>query len=257
MTILVQQQMTESDRKQLRELCGKATQGDWWIDSHGHHLMSMDEIQTIFITDGKAMGPAVRHPETGNLSHWPNDWNASYIVAVQPKVVRGLLDEIDRLTRAAKYCEDIDATHENQRQTMLYDMALERDQLKGEIEVFEEGCRKLAFQLSAGGYNAAELTAEQLIAKVQGGLDLFCESTSGWVQKVEAERYRLKAENAELKADAERYRWLRRLDRPHGEMKNPGEIGWPSVCVAPGEAHGLCLDRMDEAIDKAMTKEGI
>lgn len=138
MTILVQQQMTESDRKQLRELCGKATQGDWWIDSHGHHLMSMDEIQTIFITDGKAMGPAVRHPETGNLSHWPNDWNASYIVAVQPKVVRGLLDEIDRLTRAAKYCEDIDAVHENQRETMLYDLAVERDQLRAEIGALKE-----------------------------------------------------------------------------------------------------------------------
>lgn len=123
MTILVQQ---------LRELCDKATQGDWWIDSHGRQLVAHNPFSSIFITHGEAMGPATRHPETGYLSHWPNDWDASYIVAVQPKVVRGLLDEIDRLTRAAKYCEDIDATHENHRETMLYDMAVERDQLKAE-----------------------------------------------------------------------------------------------------------------------------
>lgn len=86
-----------NDRKQLRELCDKATQGDWWIDSHGHRMMSHENGDTIFVTFDKAMGPAIRNPETGNLSHWPNDWDASYIVAVQPKVVRGLLDEIERL----------------------------------------------------------------------------------------------------------------------------------------------------------------
>lgn len=91
---------------------------------------------------------------------------------------------------------------ENERFTDLLEKAeQERDQLKAENAAFEEGCRKLAFQLSAGGYNADNLTAEQLIAKVQGGLDLFCESTSGRVQKVEAERDQLKAENAGLHQD--------------------------------------------------------
>ena len=96
MTILVQQQMTEADRKQLREICDKATQGDWWIDSHGHRMVSRPRFDTVFEASS-SMGPAVRHPETGNLSHWPNDWDATYIVAAQPKVVRGLLDELDQL----------------------------------------------------------------------------------------------------------------------------------------------------------------
>lgn len=81
-------------------------------------------------------------------------------------------------------------------------------ELRAEIEVFKEGCRKLAFQLGAGGYNADEIMAGQLIAKIQGGLDLFCDSTSGWVQKLEAERDQLKAENAELRRDAEFFRFI-------------------------------------------------
>lgn len=100
-------------------------------------------------------------------------------------------------------------------------------QLKAEIEIFQEGCRKLAFQLSAGGYNADNLTAEQLIAKVQGGLDLFCESTSGWVQKVEAERNQLKAENAEL------IDLMRRVvaEHPRRSHKNDGN--------GPGHGHAI------------------
>lgn len=113
MTILVQQQ--------LRELCDKATPGEWWIDSHGHRLMSMDRIQTIFIADNKAMGPAIRHPETGNLSHWPNDWDATYIVAAQPKVVRGLLDDIERLQ--AENAELKDGLNRIIRETRLGDVA--------------------------------------------------------------------------------------------------------------------------------------
>ncbi len=91
------EKLTEAGRNNLRELCDKATPGDWWIDSHGRQLVAHNPFSSIFITHGEAMGPATRHPETGYLSHWPNDWDASYIVAVQPKVVRGLLDEIERL----------------------------------------------------------------------------------------------------------------------------------------------------------------
>ncbi len=47
-------------------------------------------------------------------------------------LVRELRAEIEQLKRAARYCEQIDATPENQRETMLYDLALERDQLKAE-----------------------------------------------------------------------------------------------------------------------------
>ena len=64
-----------------------------------------------------------------------NCWPATverFTELANPAAVLALLDEVDRLTRAAKYCEDTDATHENHRETMLYDLALERDQLQAE-----------------------------------------------------------------------------------------------------------------------------
>lgn len=81
------------DYARLLELTEKATQGEWWIDSHGHRVTSLDSLETIFVADDR-MGPATRHPETGNLSHWPNDWDATYIVAAQPKVVKALIEEV-------------------------------------------------------------------------------------------------------------------------------------------------------------------
>jgi len=80
-----------NDTRALRELCNKATPGKWWVDSHGHRMMSMDSFQTVFQT-AASMGPAVRHRETANLSHWPNDWDATL----------ALLDEIDALRAALK-----------------------------------------------------------------------------------------------------------------------------------------------------------
>jgi hypothetical protein len=81
------------DYTNLLHLTEKATQGEWWIDSHGHRVVSLDSLDTVFVADDR-MGPATRHPETGNLSHWPNDWDASYIVAAQPSVVKGLIEEV-------------------------------------------------------------------------------------------------------------------------------------------------------------------
>lgn len=109
------------DRKKLHELCDKATKGDWWIYSHGRQLVAHNPFSSIFITHGEAMGPATRNPETGYLSHWPNDWDASYIVAVQPKVVRGLLDDFDAAN----------ANHEN-AVAHLQSVCTERNQLKAE-----------------------------------------------------------------------------------------------------------------------------
>lgn len=111
MTILVQQQ--------LRDLLGKLTTAFWR-------------------NDGALVCSAYRDGETVYVESWrpvaeaaSTDY-ARFIAAANPAAVLALLDEIDRLTRAAKYCEEIDATHENQRETMLYDMAVERDQLKAE-----------------------------------------------------------------------------------------------------------------------------
>lgn len=78
---------------ELEMLAGKATQGEWWIDSHGHAMMALGSLDVIFQTkDGE--GPAVRHPETGNLSHWRNDWDASFIAAANPATILALLAHI-------------------------------------------------------------------------------------------------------------------------------------------------------------------
>ncbi|MCY1360450.1 hypothetical protein D9M69_470770 [compost metagenome] len=39
----------------------------------------------------------MRHPETGNLSHWRNDWDASFIASANPAAVLELLDACDAL----------------------------------------------------------------------------------------------------------------------------------------------------------------
>lgn len=43
--------------------------------------------------------------------------------------------------------------------------------LREELAKFDEGMRTLACSLGAGGYNAETLTADQLVGKVQWGID--------------------------------------------------------------------------------------
>lgn len=81
--------------EQLKALALKATPGPWWIDSHGMSLCSKAG-KLIFMTDGR-MGAARRNPETGCLSRWPNDHDATYIATTSPDVVLGLIDKIDYL----------------------------------------------------------------------------------------------------------------------------------------------------------------
>lgn len=88
---------------ELRMLVQKATPGPWWIDSHGHTMIAMDTLDVVFsIPSTKG---AVRHPETGNLSSWRNDWDASYIAAANPKQVASLLASYDALLLKAAELE--------------------------------------------------------------------------------------------------------------------------------------------------------
>ncbi|MGC5620411.1 hypothetical protein [Enterococcus faecalis] len=82
---------------ELKKLAEKATPGPWWVDSHGHRVSTEDGMQTVFIAADK-MGPATRHPETGNLSHWPNDWDASYIVNASPDKILELIAALSAVT---------------------------------------------------------------------------------------------------------------------------------------------------------------
>lgn len=74
-----------------------ATPGKWWIDSHGSAMVSFtgNGMKTIFVTDGKAMGKAVRHQDTGNLSHWRNDNDATFIATANPATVLELIAALE------------------------------------------------------------------------------------------------------------------------------------------------------------------
>lgn len=87
-----------TNKQALRDAAEKATPGKWWIDSHGSAMVSFSddkEVLPVFITDGDSMGPAVRHEDTGNLSHWRNDNDATFIAAANPATVLALLDELE------------------------------------------------------------------------------------------------------------------------------------------------------------------
>ena len=76
---------------ELEELAKAATTGPWWIDSHGSAMVSEAAgHQIVFITDPR-MGPSIRHEATGNLSHWRNDSDASYIAAANPSAILELI----------------------------------------------------------------------------------------------------------------------------------------------------------------------
>ena len=86
------------DTKQLRKLAEAATPGPWWIDSHGSTMVNPETLDTVFITSDR-MGPSVRHEDTGNLSRWRNDNDASFIAAANPTAILELLDLLDTRNR--------------------------------------------------------------------------------------------------------------------------------------------------------------
>lgn len=89
--------MSNINKQALREAAERATPGNWWIDSHGMAMVAHhnDNTMIVFVTDGEQMGKAIRHEDTGNLSHWRNDNDASFIAAANPATVLALLDELE------------------------------------------------------------------------------------------------------------------------------------------------------------------
>lgn len=87
--------MSNIDKQALREAAEKATPGKWWIDSHGQAMVSFidNDVLEVFATDNKR--DAVRHEDTGNLSRWRNDNDATFIAAANPGTVLALLDELE------------------------------------------------------------------------------------------------------------------------------------------------------------------
>lgn len=87
---------------ELEQLAGKATPGPWWIDSHGHNMVSESAGNKLVFTADDRMGKSERNKETGNLSHWPNDWDASFIATANPETIKALLAEREELKRDAE-----------------------------------------------------------------------------------------------------------------------------------------------------------
>lgn len=88
----------EETLEQLEYLAHKATKGRWWIDSHGSAMVAFHDhdIKYVFIVSDK-MGKAQRNKETGNLSPWANDWDATYIATAQPETILMLLADLKAL----------------------------------------------------------------------------------------------------------------------------------------------------------------
>lgn len=103
MTTPIVPSITDEQLAELEQLAGKATKGEWWIDSHGHTMVSHGDgvTETIF-SARDLVKPAVRHPETWNLSHWPNDWDASYIATACPQNIQGLIARLRAAEADAK-----------------------------------------------------------------------------------------------------------------------------------------------------------
>jgi len=83
----------------LKEINENVTDGEWWMDSHGEELVSFgsnSDTRTILRPE-HLREKAHRDEVTGGLSYWPNDSDASWIVAAQPKNIMMLIDEISRL----------------------------------------------------------------------------------------------------------------------------------------------------------------
>lgn len=87
--------MSNINKQALREAAEKATPGNWWIDSHGQVMVSFidNDVLEVFATDNKRA--AVRHEDTGNLSRWRNDNDATFIATANPTTVLALLDELE------------------------------------------------------------------------------------------------------------------------------------------------------------------
>lgn len=117
--------MSKIDYQALREVAEKATPGNWWIDSHGQAMVSFidNEVLEVFVTDNKR--DAVRHEDTGNLSRWRNDNDATFIATANPVTVMALLDELEA---AEKRIAELESGSQAQKLVEAIIVAIENEQ---------------------------------------------------------------------------------------------------------------------------------
>lgn len=92
------------DIENLKRVAKLATQGEWWIDSHGHSMVSFvgNTVLDVFTTETPKDLEPTRHVDTGNLSYWRNDNDATYIAMACPQNVLSLISEIETLRLKVK-----------------------------------------------------------------------------------------------------------------------------------------------------------
>lgn len=101
--------MFTTELEKLKKIAKSATQGSWWVDSHGQAVVSFHrggDISTIFITDSKQMGPARRHEDTGNLSHWDNDNDATFIASFDPETAIKLIEALEQERKKSAFLRE-------------------------------------------------------------------------------------------------------------------------------------------------------
>lgn len=85
---------------ELKELLKVATPGEWWVGSHGHGCHVPADGKMIFQV--QQVRESVRHADTGNLSGWSNDNDASYIPTACPDNIAELVQRYERAIELLK-----------------------------------------------------------------------------------------------------------------------------------------------------------
>jgi hypothetical protein len=110
--------------------------------------------------------------------------------------IKGSLTDLAGLKRLAEVIHGKGTTVEMLNRWAQFEAACKPQlilALIAENERYDEGMRAIACQLGAGGYNATELTADQLLAKVCDGLNALTDTSGCLLDQVRSERDQLKS----------------------------------------------------------------
>lgn len=155
--------------KDLDRLSKVASQGRWWIDSHGGSMVTFDDkdINTVFVTDPTA-GELVRHEDTGNLSRWRNDNDATWIATASPRNITRLLEELSTRTSESNAWRRVKDGTKNLRDTHAEEL---RDKVSESL--FHDGCHSAATHMVEFIMALVEENAEQRnrINELEGNLN--------------------------------------------------------------------------------------
>ena len=172
--------MTRSELNQLRALAQAATPGPWRVEAQGHAPHEVARVNNL----------EVAPPDSVELAHCATD--AAYIAAVSPDVVLGLIDEVLSCRRRIGALTTLTDAQTARLQSYMNDGAKRA-----------EAITTLASEREANAILTSEV--ERLRAQLA--------AAEAFHKVVVAERnyepQLAAAEAFRLRADAERYRWLR------------------------------------------------